>query len=598
MAQLLENAWMGTVLILAVAALRRLLRGRLPAGVWLCLWAVCLVRLFSPASLGSPLSLYALAPEATVADAGPVLAPAPAVSADPAPQDTAPTLPVLSGDISLPGAEQTATAPAVGPAQVLLTVYLIGAACVLVWLAAGYVRARRAMSCAIVLPRSDPRYAGLPRSVRVAEGPVRGAPLTFGVVHPVIALPPGLSGAELEFILAHEGAHARRRDNLWNYAVAAALVLYWWDPAVWLMARLIRRDVELSCDRAVLRRLGPERRGDYARALLAFATQGEDPVFSRPFGQKQAEERIIAIMRYKKLTAAGLVLALVLVCGVTAALATSPPEEVDSVQVVTGEDVSLSPEDQALMDLLNDLLDGEIQPTSAPDGDDGAYVQAGPADDGSSALSPEGQALQNALNGLAEDANKTDLLYEDVLTEGYHYLTAEEYIQEMDAFFAVVKDGADQEYYDSLYAWAQFTLEAIRSGRANIGVPDLQANNSDYVYLTVLGDKYTREMPTDNTTELSTGRWTYRVGPEPTTKEAASAGFHDATPEEYERMIELYRLELTFKVANNLYTQEYADQSLADCEYTLDLIRSGVTDVSIKDYWVDTMGHMIYYSPD
>lgn len=565
MAQLLENAWMGTVLILAVAALRRLLKSRMPAGVWLCLWAVCLARLFSPVSLGSPLSLYALAPEgsAVTAGVGPAVSVPPVSSAGAGLAAPSDALPILS-EGGNPAAQAAQTAQAVTPAQVLLIVYLIGAACVLVWLAAGYVRARRAMTCAIVLPRSDPRYAGLPRSVRVAEGPVRGAPLTFGVVRPVIALPPGLSGAELEFILAHEGAHARRRDNLWNYAVAAALAVYWWDPAVWLMARLVRRDVELSCDRAALARLGSARRGDYARVLLAFATQGERFMFSRPFGQKQAEERIIAIMEYKKLTAASLVLALVLVCGVTAALATSPPAEADAPEgtVVVIEDgiKSLSPEQQELLDVVT-------------------------------------QAAQ-AQNDLAEDTDDGDMLYKDVLTEGYHYLTAEEYIQEMDAFFAVVKNGADQEYYDSLYAWAQFTLEAIRSGRANIGVPDLQANNSDYIYLTVLGDKYTREMPTDNTTELSTGRWTYRVGPEPTTKEAASAGFHDATPEEYERMIELYRLELTFKVANNLYTQEYADQSLADCEYTLDLIRYGVTDVSIKNYWVDTMGHMIYYSPD
>ena len=58
LAQLLENALMGTVLILAVAALRRLMKGRMPAGAWLCLWAVCLIRLFSPVAWNSPLSVY------------------------------------------------------------------------------------------------------------------------------------------------------------------------------------------------------------------------------------------------------------------------------------------------------------------------------------------------------------------------------------------------------------------------------------------------------------------------------------------------------------------------------------------------------------
>lgn len=183
MAQLLENAWMGTVLILAVAALRRLLKGRMPAGVWLCLWAVCLIRLFSPVAWNSPLSVYAfprllarvfrssLPTDPSIPSVAPHAAPEATVPMDAANNTAVPDWPYI-----------------------LFVLYLVGAACALAWLAAGYVRGRQAMACAIVLPRSDPRYAGLPRYVRVAEGPVRGAPLTFGVVRPVIALPPGLSG--------------------------------------------------------------------------------------------------------------------------------------------------------------------------------------------------------------------------------------------------------------------------------------------------------------------------------------------------------------------------------------------------------------------
>ena len=313
MAQLLENAWMGTVLILAVAALRRLLKGRMPAGVWLCLWAVCLIRLFSPVAWNSPLSVYAFPRllARVFRSSLPTVPSIPSVAPHAAPEATVP----------MDAANNTAVPD--WP-YILLVLYLVGAACALAWLAAGYVRGRRAMACAIVLPRSDPRYAGLPRYVRVAEGPVRGVPLTFGVVRPVIALPPGLSGTELEFILAHEGVHARRRDNLWNYAVAAALVLYWWDPAVWLMAWLVRRDVELSCDRAVLARLGGAGRGGSAGAWLPFAPRGERFMFSRPFGQKQAEERIIAIMKLKKTSLISLTLSLALIATTTVAFATSP----------------------------------------------------------------------------------------------------------------------------------------------------------------------------------------------------------------------------------------------------------------------------------
>ena len=148
-----------------------------------------------------------------------------------------------------------------------------------------------------------------------------GAPLTFGAVKPTVVLPPGLSGVELDCVLAHEGVHAARRDNLWHYAMALALAVHWWNPAVWLMSRLLRRDIELACDRAAVNRLGADRRADYARALVSLATQGEGAPFSHTFGRKLTEERILSVMKFKKTTILGAVLSLALVLAVTVALA-------------------------------------------------------------------------------------------------------------------------------------------------------------------------------------------------------------------------------------------------------------------------------------
>ena len=59
-------------------------------------------------------------------------------------------------------------------------------------------------------------------------------------------------------MLAHELAHVRRRDCLRKLLLIACLCLYWWNPLVWAMVRLANRDMELACDEAVLRVLGPE----------------------------------------------------------------------------------------------------------------------------------------------------------------------------------------------------------------------------------------------------------------------------------------------------------------------------------------------------
>lgn len=313
MSQLLQNALYGSAMILAAALLRRALGDRLAPEARLALWAACLFRLLTPAAPASVLSLWGLprlfAPERPAAAPGYVLS--------------------IPAGVSVP-APTLAPAPAAQtglPWQALLAaVWLTVAAVLAARYAASWRRTRRAVACTSLLDQDDPRYAPLPRCARLREGPMEGAPLTFGVLRPTVVLLPGLEGAELDCVLAHEGVHARRRDNLWHYVMALALVVHWWDPAVWLMARLLRRDIELSCDRAALRRLGEDRRADYANALVSLATQTDGPAFCHTFGRKAAEERILSIMKCKKTSVLGVALSLVLVFGVTAAFASDPKE--------------------------------------------------------------------------------------------------------------------------------------------------------------------------------------------------------------------------------------------------------------------------------
>ena len=328
MTQLLQNAVLGTALILAAALLRRVLGGRLIPEARLALWFVCLIRLLAPVFPESGLSLWGLLPR-TEAASTPAPVPVggagnlPTVNA-PAPGTVNPGLvPVEPAGFAFPW-EAVALSVWIGVGLVLAARYALA-----------FARTRRAVRCAAPLERDDPRYALLPRCARIREGAMDGAPLTFGAARPTVVLSPGLSGAALDCVLAHEGVHARRRDNLWHYAMAAALVVYWWNPAVWLMARLLRRDIELACDRAAVRKLGPEKRAEYAETLVALATAGAEPAFCQTFGRKAAEERILSVMKFKKTTVLGVVLSLVLVAGVTVAFASGP-------KVVPDEDSTTS----------------------------------------------------------------------------------------------------------------------------------------------------------------------------------------------------------------------------------------------------------------
>ena len=328
MAQLLQNAALGTLLILTAVLLRRVLRGRLVPEARLVLWGACLVRLLTPAALESVLSLW-----------GPLATPSPAPGPPGAPAvlpSGPPVQPPLAAVSPAPGFIAPPALPGPQPASSALP---WGAALAAVWLGVGLIlavryvlswrRTRRAVASAVLLGREDPRYRRLPRCARLREGPVEGAPLTFGVVRPTVVLPPGLWERAAESVLAHEGVHAARRDNLWHYAMALALAVHWWNPAVWLMSRLLRRDIELACDRAAVKRLGAARRAEYAQTLVALATASDGPAFCQTFGRKAAEERIISVMKFKKTTIFGVVLSLVLVAGVTAAFASAPkaPDE-------------------------------------------------------------------------------------------------------------------------------------------------------------------------------------------------------------------------------------------------------------------------------
>ncbi|MCD7770164.1 MAG: M56 family metallopeptidase, partial [Oscillospiraceae bacterium] len=207
------------------------------------------------------------------------------------------------------------------PTAILTAVYLIGAACVFLWFLWGWRQTFRQVHRARPmeqreLPRSGPWRCA---HIRVSTEAGQSGPFTFGVLRPVILLPPGLSGQEFLMVLTHEGIHARRRDNLWHYIMAAALVVYWWNPAIWLMARLLRMDMEKSCDRAVLRFLGAEHKADYAKMLITMSTKGKGAAFSSSLSSKRAEERILFIMKLKRtgFTAIALSLILIFVLGVT-----------------------------------------------------------------------------------------------------------------------------------------------------------------------------------------------------------------------------------------------------------------------------------------
>lgn len=126
-------------------------------------------------------------------------------------------------------------------------------------------------------------------------------PFVVGLFSPRIYLPTGLMGEEREYILAHERMHMKRLDHVVKLLAFLTLILHWMNPLVWLSFILLTKDMEMSCDEAVIRRIGMDIKKEYSVSLLNMAT--EKPCFAGTpiaFGEGNVKGRIKNILYYKK----------------------------------------------------------------------------------------------------------------------------------------------------------------------------------------------------------------------------------------------------------------------------------------------------------
>lgn len=323
---LLQMSLSGGAMILAVALVRGLALHKLPKRLFPALWALVLLRLLIPFSLPAACSVYSLfsrpVPVAVYAPGpvGPSLAP-PSAWTD--------------GVGAGAGEAFVSEGAAASGADPWGMIWLTGLALCAGYFGVAYFKCRREFREALPVHNAYvEQWIGahrLRRPIAVRQSDKITAPLTYGILHPVILLPKSTDWMDtetLDYVLTHEWVHIRRFDGLFKLLLTAALCVHWFNPLVWAMVALASRDMELACDEAVLRLFGKDIKAGYALALIRMEERKAGmPVMDNYFSKNSIEERIQAIMKLNKKSLAALLAAVILMGGTGAVFATSAKAE-------------------------------------------------------------------------------------------------------------------------------------------------------------------------------------------------------------------------------------------------------------------------------
>lgn len=289
-----------SALILAVLLVRAIFKNRVPKRMVYTLWLVVLVKLCLPGTL---VSLPVLPAEEAAAPVQRVELPAqPFPAQQPAQAVTQPQKPVQQ---PVSPAQEAAEAPAkpLTAMQIFQIVWAGGSALLGSWLLGTW------LVFTVRLHKSR-RFLGRHGRMRIYISSTVKSPCLAGLVPAVYLTEDVLQTDSTELILRHELTHLRHLDFLWSLCRTAAVIVYWWNPFIWLAAICSKRDAELACDEAVAAGLSDAQRLVYARAILAQATR---KAAALSLAGPPVRERILFLTKKQRTSALCVILALLLI---------------------------------------------------------------------------------------------------------------------------------------------------------------------------------------------------------------------------------------------------------------------------------------------
>ena len=294
-----------SALIAVVLLVRAIFKNRVPKRMIYCLWLVVLLKLCLPGTL---VSLPVLPAEEVSA---------PAQSAE-RPVQTAPVIQRPAQTVTKPQTPaqqpvspvQETAKPAAKPlttAQILQIAWFSGSALLGLWLFGAW-------AVFTIRLHRDRRFLGKRGGTCIYVSGAVKSPCLAGLIPAVYLTEDVLRNDTTELIVCHELTHLHHLDFLWSLCRTIAVIVYWWNPFIWLAAICSKRDAELACDEAVAAGLQPEQRIAYAQAILAQAPRKKAAL---SLAGPPVKERILFLTKKQRTSVLCVILALLLVVSAT-----------------------------------------------------------------------------------------------------------------------------------------------------------------------------------------------------------------------------------------------------------------------------------------
>ena len=294
-----------SALIAVVLLVRAIFKNRVPKRMLYALWLVVLLKLCLPGTL---VSLPVLPAEDVAV---------PAQSAE-RPVQTAPVIQRPAQTVTKPQTPaqqpvspvQETAKPAAKPlttAQILQIAWFSGSALLGLWLFGIWLTFT-------IRIRKSRKFLGRQGRTNIYVSKRIKSPCLAGLIPAVYLTEDVLRNDTTELIVRHELTHLHHLDFLWSLCRTIAVIVYWWNPLIWLAAICSKRDAELACDEAVAAKLPESERLAYARAILAQAPC-KTAVLS--LAGPPVKERILFLTKKQRTSVLCVILALLLVASAT-----------------------------------------------------------------------------------------------------------------------------------------------------------------------------------------------------------------------------------------------------------------------------------------